>query len=163
MLEELDGLVRSLSAVNQRQVLIINDREVWAACGVRLERAMGLLDSDPANAARLLAEAAAIGQSLYGREANMDAFLRKARKAPLASLTGPELRATLENLPEPAGEPGCDVRQSPSSKSARVSMLATLPRPLREAELSQVEERLHRRGRHAHHGPQAAQPDDSCA
>jgi hypothetical protein len=59
---------------------------------------MGLVDSDPANAARLLAEAAAIGQSLYGREANMDAFLRKARKAPLASLTGPELRATLENL-----------------------------------------------------------------
>ncbi|WP_224249178.1 BAR domain-containing protein [Hyalangium gracile] len=96
--EALDGLVRGLASVNQRQVLIINDREVWAACGVRLERAMGLVDSDPATAARLLAEAAAIGQSLYGRESNMDAFLRKARKAPLASLTGPELRATLENL-----------------------------------------------------------------
>jgi hypothetical protein len=98
VVEELDALVRSLSAVNQRQVLIINDREVWAACGVRLERAMSLVDSDPATAARLLAEAAAIGQSLYGRDANMDAFLRKARKAPLATLTGPELRSTLENL-----------------------------------------------------------------
>jgi hypothetical protein len=98
VVEELDALVRSLSAVNQRQVLIINDREVWAACGVRLERAMSLVDSDPATAARLLSEAAAIGQSLYGRDANMDSFLRKARKAPLATLTGPELRSTLENL-----------------------------------------------------------------
>jgi hypothetical protein len=96
--EEVDTLVRSLSAVNQRQVLIINDREVWAACGVRLERAMSLVGSDPVSAARLLAEAAAIGQSLYGREQNMDAFLRKARKAPLASLLGPELRTTLEQF-----------------------------------------------------------------
>jgi hypothetical protein len=96
--EELEALVRSLSAVNQRQVLITNDREVWAACGVRLERAMSMEDADPATAARLLAEAAAIGQSLYGREANMDAFLRKARKAQLGTLTGPELRATLEQL-----------------------------------------------------------------
>lgn len=98
VVEELDTLVRSLSAVNQRQVLILNDREVWAACGVRLERAMGLVDSDPAAAAKLLAEAAAIGQSLYGRETNMDAFLRKARKAQLNTLAGPELRATLEQL-----------------------------------------------------------------
>jgi hypothetical protein len=96
--EELDALVRALSAVNQRQVLIINDREVWAACGVRLERAQGLLATDSVGAARLLAEAAAIAQSLYGREPNMDIFLRKSRKVPLASLTGPELRATLDNF-----------------------------------------------------------------
>lgn len=98
VVEALDTLVRSLSAVNQRQVLILNDREVWAACGVRLERAMGQVDAEPAAAAKLLAEAAAIGQSLYGRETNMDAFLRKARKAQLNTLTGPELRATLQQL-----------------------------------------------------------------
>lgn len=98
VMEQLEALVRSLAAVNQRQVLITNDREVWAACGVRLERAMGLMDSDPAGAARLLAEAAVYGQSLYGREANLDAFLRKARKTNLAALTGEELRATLEQL-----------------------------------------------------------------
>jgi hypothetical protein len=98
VVEALDTLVRSLSAVNQRQVLILNDREVWAACGVRLEKAMDLVDADPAEAAKLLANAAAIGQSLYGRETNMDAFLRKARKAQLNTLTGPELRATLEQL-----------------------------------------------------------------
>jgi hypothetical protein len=97
-MEQLDALMRSLAAVNQRQVLLTNDREVWAACGVRLERAMGAVDSDPAGAARLLAEAAAFGQSLYGREANLDAFLRKARKMTLATLTGQELRATLEQL-----------------------------------------------------------------
>jgi hypothetical protein len=98
VVEQLEALVRSLAAVNQRQVLITNDREVWAACGVRLERAMSLVDSDPASAARLLAEAAVYGQSLYGREANLDAFLRKARKTNLAALTGQELRATLEQL-----------------------------------------------------------------
>jgi hypothetical protein len=98
VVEQLEALVRSLAAVNQRQVLITNDREVWAVCGVRLEQAMGLVDSDPANAARLLAEAAVFGQSLYGREANLDAFLRKARKTQLATLTGQELRATLEQM-----------------------------------------------------------------
>jgi hypothetical protein len=98
VVEQLETLVRSLSAVNQRQVLLTNDREVWAVCGVRLEQAMGLVDSDPASAARLLAEAAVFGQSLYGREANLDAFLRKARKTQLATLTGQGLRATLEQL-----------------------------------------------------------------
>jgi hypothetical protein len=98
VVEQLEALVRSLAAVNQRQVLITNDREVCAACAVRLERSMGLVDSDPASAARLLAEAAVYAQSLYGRETNLDAFLRKARKTQLATLTGPELRATLEQL-----------------------------------------------------------------
>jgi hypothetical protein len=65
---------------------------------VRLERAQGALASDSATAARLLAEAAAIAQSLYGREPNMDIFLRKARKVPMASLTGADLRATLDNF-----------------------------------------------------------------
>jgi hypothetical protein len=96
--EELDFFVRTLSNVNQRQVLITHDREVWAACGVRLERAAGLLGSDPTGAARALAETAATAQALYGRDAKLDVFLRKARKQPLAQLTGPELRSTLENL-----------------------------------------------------------------
>jgi hypothetical protein len=90
--------VRSLSSVNQRQLLIAHDREVWAGCGVRLERAMGLGGSDPAGAAKALAEAAASAQSLYGRDARLDAFLRKARKQSLAQLSGPELRAAIETL-----------------------------------------------------------------
>jgi hypothetical protein len=96
--EELDFFVRTLSNVNQRQVFITHDREVWAGCGVKLERAAGLLGSEPAAAARLLAEATASAQSLYGRDARLDTFLRKARKTQLAQLTGPELRSTLESL-----------------------------------------------------------------
>ncbi|MFL5354319.1 hypothetical protein [Archangium sp.] len=96
--EELDTFVRSLSSVNQRQLLITHDREVWAACGVRLERAVGLWGSDPAGAAKALAEAAASAQSLYGRDPRLDGFLRKARKQPLAQLSGPDLRAAVETL-----------------------------------------------------------------
>jgi hypothetical protein len=98
VVEEVHSVVSSLAKVNQRQVLITQDREVWAACGVRLERALGLLGSDPAAAARYLAEAAASAQSLYGRDARLDAFLRKARKQQLGQLSGPELRSTLELL-----------------------------------------------------------------
>ncbi len=98
VVEELHSFVSSLSKVNQRQVLIAHDREVWAGCGVRLERALGLLGSDPVTAARCVAEAAASAQSLYGRDARLDAFLRKARKQQLAQLSGPELRSTLELL-----------------------------------------------------------------
>lgn len=98
VVEELDTFVRSLSSVNQRQLLIAHDREVWAGCGVRLERAMGLGGSDPAGAAKALAEAAASAQSLYGRDPRLDGFLRKARKQSLAQLSGPELRTAIETL-----------------------------------------------------------------
>jgi hypothetical protein len=98
VVEELDTFVRSLSSVNQRQMLIAHDREVWAGCGVRLERAVGLGGSDPLGAAKALAEAAASAQSLYGRDPRLDAFLRKARKQPLAQLSGPELRTAIETL-----------------------------------------------------------------
>ncbi|WP_342374265.1 hypothetical protein NVS55_23165 [Myxococcus stipitatus] len=93
---ELEAFVRGLAAVNQRQILIIHDREVWASCGVTLERALSLADSDAPVAAKMLAEAATRAQSLYGRASDLDAFLRKARKQPLAQLTGPELRVTIE-------------------------------------------------------------------
>ncbi|RKH90381.1 hypothetical protein D7Y21_06910 [Corallococcus sp. AB045] len=96
--EGLEELVRGLSAVNQRQLLILHDREVWAACGVRLERALAQSTKDPVASAKALAEAAASAQSLYGRDPTMDAFLRKARKLKLATLTGPELLSTIESF-----------------------------------------------------------------
>ena len=97
---ELDTFVGDLAAVNRRQILIEHDREVWAACGVRLERAVGLLSADPAGAARALAEAASSAQSLYGRDPALDVFLRRARKASLGELRGAELRGTVESLQE---------------------------------------------------------------
>jgi hypothetical protein len=97
---DLDTFVGDLAQVNRRQVLISHDREVWAACGVQLERAMGMYGYDPSLAAKVLSEAAARAQSLYGRDPALDVFLRRARKAPLATLTGEELRGTLESFQE---------------------------------------------------------------
>nr|WP_225937117.1 hypothetical protein [Myxococcus sp. RHSTA-1-4] len=98
VVEQLDEFVRGLSAVNQRQVLIIHDREVWASCGVRLERALSLVGSDLAGAAKALAEAASSAQSLYGRDGELDAFLRKARKLQIGQLPAPELKNTIETF-----------------------------------------------------------------
>ncbi|MFP2911021.1 hypothetical protein ACLESD_39495 [Pyxidicoccus sp. 3LFB2] len=98
VVEQLEEFVRGLSAVNQRQVLIIHDREVWASCGVRLERALSLVGSDPAGAARALAEAAGSAQSLYGRDSELDAFLRKARKLQIGQLSPADLRSTIETF-----------------------------------------------------------------
>ncbi len=95
---ELDTFVKGLSAVNQRQVLIVHDREVWASCGVRLERALSLVGPDPAGAAKSLAEAAGSAQSLYGRAPELDAFLRKARKLQIGQLPPAELRSTIETF-----------------------------------------------------------------
>ncbi|XXF80902.1 hypothetical protein P2318_14410 [Myxococcaceae bacterium GXIMD 01537] len=99
VVEALEAFVRSLSVVNQRQMLIQHDREVWAACGVRLEQALGqLAAADEDGAARALNEAASAAQALYGREPALDTFLRKARKTLLSSLRGPELRNTVESF-----------------------------------------------------------------
>ena len=96
LMRELDEFVRGLYAVNQRQLLILHDKDVCASCWLRLERALAQVQVDPAGAARMLAEAAATAQSLYGKDPALDAFLRNARKAPLAELVNPEVRSTLE-------------------------------------------------------------------
>jgi hypothetical protein len=98
VVEQLDEFVRGLSAVNLRQVLISHDREVWASCGVRLERALSLVGSDLAGAARALAEAASSAQSLYGRNSELDTFLRKARKLQIGQMSPADLRSTIEHF-----------------------------------------------------------------
>ncbi|MGQ0506526.1 MAG: hypothetical protein ACT4TC_14530 [Myxococcaceae bacterium] len=98
LMEPFAKFVESLSQVNNREILVLHDREVWAACGVKLEQVELHLESDPIEAARMLAESAATGQALYGRDASLDAFLRKARKTSLASLSGPDLREELERF-----------------------------------------------------------------
>lgn len=103
--EELKALVapfvqfvQGLMQVNQREVLIAHDREVVAACGVRLEQAEHLLGRDPVAAARGLAEATLGAQALYGRAPALDTILRAARKTSLASLTGPALQEGIDRL-----------------------------------------------------------------
>ena len=98
LMEPFAERVKSLDKVSKRQMLMSHDHEVLAACGVRLEHAEQHLAKDPAGAARGLAEAALTAQSLYGRDAELDAFLRKSRKTSLSSLAGAELKQHLEQL-----------------------------------------------------------------
>jgi hypothetical protein len=98
LLEPMAAYVVGLMQINDQEMLKVNDREVSAACGVRLERAHQLLSRDPTAAAYEVSEAAATAQGLYGRDAQLDAFLRRARKSPLAALRGEQLRDELEKL-----------------------------------------------------------------
>lgn len=91
----LEQVVRELAQVGRRQVLIAHDREVWAACMGRLQRAIELAEVEPASAATLLAEAITSAQALYGKCAELDGFLRRARKTPQGQLRGAELRSSL--------------------------------------------------------------------
>lgn len=80
------SFVRSLSQVNRRELLVAHDREVSAALGVLLERAAG--------EAQALDEALIKAQELWGRDPELDAFLRKVRTAgPAADSEGVKERA----------------------------------------------------------------------
>ena len=86
LIEEVEPFVTvvdSLRGVNQREILRAHDRELWASCGVKLENAERLLSGDPESAARAIAMAVALAQGLYGRSPELDAYLRRARKAQL--------------------------------------------------------------------------------
>ncbi|MBI3182031.1 MAG: hypothetical protein HYZ28_07785 [Myxococcales bacterium] len=95
IVEPFDEFVRSLAGVNSREMLLIHDREAMAECGVGVERAGQLLSTDPEGAAAALGEAIAKAQSLYGRDPELDAFLRKSRKA---APTGTDVAENLERL-----------------------------------------------------------------
>jgi hypothetical protein len=100
-LRPFSAFVQSLRAVvNQRELLIAHDREVWASCGVKLERAEALAAKDAAAAAAAFEDAAKTAMALYGRDSALDAFLRKVRKGHLAGLGGGSLMKELEGLRE---------------------------------------------------------------
>jgi hypothetical protein len=100
-LRPFSAFVQSLrTVVNQRELLIARDREVWASCGVRLERAESLVSKDPAAAGAAFEDAAKTAMELYGRDSALDVFLRKARKGQMAGLSGASLRKELEGLRE---------------------------------------------------------------
>ena len=101
-LEEAAGpfgeLCRGLLQVNNRAILQQHDREVLAGCGVRLEQAELALQTSPQDAVALLSEAVLSAQELYGRDPQLDVFLRKARKSPVSALPPEELRAALDQF-----------------------------------------------------------------
>lgn len=100
LVERFLKFAASLKQVNAREVLISHDRDVWAACGAQIEEAARLLEGDPTKAAATLASAALAAQALYGRDAELDAFLRQSRRKPLAQLSGSELQDSLEKFRE---------------------------------------------------------------
>lgn len=87
ILEPFVEFVDGFAAVNDREILIDHDQEVQASVGVVLERAMNAFNYPEKLAA--FNEAVGMGQSLYGRSGEFDAFLRKLRKTPLTEQTLP--------------------------------------------------------------------------
>lgn len=100
VLEPFAQFVSSLQRVNNRDVLIAHDREVWAACGVKIEQAEQELPNDPGIAHAIFLEAVYEAQSLYGRDPSLDAFLRKAKKGQLDELEGDAFLAELDKFRE---------------------------------------------------------------
>ncbi|HVE84939.1 MAG TPA: hypothetical protein VND93_18940 [Myxococcales bacterium] len=98
LMEPFRELSRGLLQVNNRSLLQQHDREVLAGCGVKLEQAEQALSASSPDAPRLLSEAVLSAQGLYGRDPQLDAFLRKARKAPLGAMSDEEVRGTLEQF-----------------------------------------------------------------
>jgi hypothetical protein len=94
-LEPFSDFIGSLSKVNNREVLIQHDREVWAACGVRLEQAENICELHPPEAAEILSQAEEAAQELYGRDPHLDTFLRKVRKNPA---NGSDAKAVRQEL-----------------------------------------------------------------
>jgi hypothetical protein len=84
LLEPFVEFVDSFESVNQREILVVHDREVSALCGVQLENVVTLSGSNPREAMQAFTEALNQGMTLYGRSAELDTFIRKTRKAPPA-------------------------------------------------------------------------------
>lgn len=80
LLEPFVEFVDTFKAINQRELLIQHDQEVQASIGVVLERAMNSARYEEQHAA--FVQAVGTGQTLYGRNEEFDAFLRKLRKLP---------------------------------------------------------------------------------
>ena len=97
--ERMEPLLKELGRVSlelTQRTLTAHDRAVWATCGARLEQATMHLFLGSPGAERVVREALATAEALYGREPVFDGFLRKTRVALSQSLDEAQLRETLE-------------------------------------------------------------------
>ncbi len=85
LVEPFLKFAEEFSAVNQREILVQHDQEVVASVGVGLETAM--MHADPNQQIAVFHEAVGQAQSLYGRNREFDAFLRRLRKTPVTADT----------------------------------------------------------------------------
>ncbi len=92
------GFVEKLSVVNRRSLLVEYDRALWAASGVKLERAAEFAEPNPTLAAQSLQAAADLSWGLYGRDIRLDDFLRRVKKQPLSELGRVDVATAIEDL-----------------------------------------------------------------
>jgi len=85
LLEPFVAFTDAFENVNRRELLVQHDQEVLASMGLLLERAVNAASDGDALAA--FNEAVGVAQSVYGRELEFDAFLRKLRKTPATVAT----------------------------------------------------------------------------
>ena len=95
--ENLARFLESLSVINRRENLRLHDREQLAAAGRALESARQRL-AHPARARIALIESARAASALYGRDAQLDAYLRAHRHFPVDWLADAELPGEIERL-----------------------------------------------------------------
>ncbi len=85
LLEPFVEFCDNFEAINRRDLLVQHDQEVLATMGVTLERAVNAPSESEAFGA--FTEALGLAQSMYGRNPEFDAFLRKLRKTPVTPQT----------------------------------------------------------------------------
>jgi hypothetical protein len=95
--ENLARFLDSLALISRRENLRVHDREQLAAAGRALEAARERLEQ-PARARIALLEALRAAAALYGRDAQLDAYLRAQRHFPVDWIADPELPAELDRL-----------------------------------------------------------------
>lgn len=95
--ENLARFLDSLSLISRRENLRVHDREQLGAAVRALEAARERI-AQPARARIALLEALRASASLYGRDAQLDAYLRAQRHFPVDWIADPELPAELDRL-----------------------------------------------------------------
>ena len=95
--ENMARFLDSLTVISRRENLRLHDREQLAAAGRALESARQRIAQRP-RARIALIEAVRAASALYGRDAQLDAYLRAQRHFPADWLADPEIPGEVERL-----------------------------------------------------------------
>jgi len=95
--ENMARFLESLSVISRRENLRLHDREQLAAAGRALESARQRI-AQPTRARIALVEAVRAAFALYGRDAQLDAYLRAQRHFPVEWVADPELPGEVDRL-----------------------------------------------------------------
>jgi hypothetical protein len=95
--ENMARFLDSLTMISRRENLRLHDREQLAAAGRALESARQRI-AQPPRARIALIEAVRAASALYGRDAQLDAYLRAQRHFPADWLADPEIPGEVERL-----------------------------------------------------------------